>query len=561
MVNERPVTGFCERCRQAHELLIPEPGLGDRDFQRIGARFCWCAGCGRVVGRTCCWDGSAGLCPDCMALRAAKDPSLTDAVLTRNALSALSAATDAVAGLEARLGRLTVSEDDVTRNAWEDAWLEMGIAIVRADHATDTARRRGAEASVTSDDQEWLTRQLASRGGAWDARHRAVVDRVERVGTRIHALGTVDLPAATPMAPAEDSRLVAVPMTRASSPVRPQPVGDRALVGARQSVTAAALTVLARPDAPPPAPDVSPPTRPIPVRPARPAQKDLPARRVVLALRDLETNGAALSVHDRRPTPAAKERAVAVVPARPRPAEAPRISRRAGILLAAVLTMIGAFAVALAAIDRLGGIAEPAPGALGDVQSTGESGSEGTGAVATAGIGEGMTAAVVTFDREPLGPLRNDATAIVRVLGAPDVAALPTSFDRSLLLAVEGAGACLVGVPGEPTRSLGIDMLTGSRVGGTLRVTPTDRPDEAAALVLSRIAGLAPNTWYSIQLGWTGSGAISFEIREREGGSAVRRGTLTAEAGGDAGSGSVCLKALGVSEATAMHLDNVVVGS
>ena len=92
-------------------------------------------------------------------------------------------------------------------------------------------------------------------------------------------------------------------------------------------------------------------------------------------------------------------------------------------------------------------------------------------------------------------------------------------------------------------------------------MTPTDRPDEAAALVLSRIAAFAPNTWYSIWLSWTGSGAISFEIREREGGSAVQRGTLTADAGGDAGSGSVCLEALGVSEATAMHLDNVVVGS
>jgi hypothetical protein len=146
-------------------------------------------------------------------------------------------------------------------------------------------------------------------------------------------------------------------------------------------------------------------------------------------------------------------------------------------------------------------------------------------------------------------------------VGAPEVAAMPTSFDRSLLLAVEGAGACLVGVPGEPTRSLAIDLHTGTRVGGTLRVTPTDRPDETAALVLSRIAGLAPNTWYSIQLGWTGSDAISFDIRERDGGRAVQRGALTADTGGDIGSGSVCITALGVSDATAMHVDNVVVGS
>jgi hypothetical protein len=575
VTKERPVTGFCERCARAHNLLIPVPGSGDLDFERIPTRFSWCAGCDRIVGRTCCWDGAAGLCPDCAALRAAEHSSLTDAVLSRSALSGLSAATDAATVLEARLGQLTISDDDQARNGWEDAWLETGIAIVRADQATETARRRAAEASVTAADRESLVGQLASRGGAWQERRQEVTERLEQVGLRIRALGAVAAPAAaTPMAAPAASRLVAVPMTRARSPVTQQPVREPASVGARpaetvpaQSVAPLALRVLARPDASPPASTTSPPpTRPIPLRPARPASKDLPARRVVLALRNLETNGAEPPARPSKPATSVQVTAVAPSPA-PRPAGAPRISRRAVILLAAVLTMIGAVVV-LAAMDRLGGTADPASGGLAAGPSARESGVGGAGttapptaAAASAGTGPGITAPVVTFDREPLGPLEGEATAIARVVGAPEVAAMPTSFDRSLLLAVDGAGACLVGVPGEPTRSVAIDLHTGTRVGGTLRVTPTDRPDETAALVLSRIAGLVPNTWYSIQLGWTGSDAISFDIRERDGRTAVQRGVLTADAGGGIGSGSVCITALGVSEATAMHVDNVVVGS
>jgi len=261
-------------------------------------------------------------------------------------------------------------------------------------------------------------------------------------------------------------------------------------------------------------------------------------------------------------------RATAVAPSpASRLARTPRITRRAVILLAALLTMIGAVVVVLAAMDRLGDTAGPAPGGLAGGPSARESAVSGAGTTGptagatTAGPGPGITAPVVTFDREPLGPLEGEATAIARVMGAPEVAAMPTSFDRSLLLAVEGAGACLVGVPGEPTRSISMDLHTGARVGGTLRVTPTDRPDETAALVLSRIAGIAPSTWYSIQLGWTGTDAISFDIRERDGGRAVRRGALSADAGGDIGSGSVCITVRGVSEATAMHVDNLVVGS
>ena len=347
MTKERPVTGFCERCARAHNLLIPVPGSGDLDFERIPARFSWCAGCDRIVGRICCWDGAAGLCPDCAALRAAQDSSLTDAVLSRSALSGLSAATDAATALGARLGQLTVSDDDQARNGWEDAWLETGIAIVRADHATETARRRGADASVTVADEEWLVRQLASRGGAWDERRQEVADRLEQVGLRIRALGAVAMPAATPEAAPAETRLLAVPMTREQSPAMQQPVREPASVGAQptevvppgpmapwppghrstppelgrpaQSVASSALHVLARPDPSPQSPTTPrPPTRPIPLRPA---SKDLPARRVVLALRSLETNGDEAPVRDRarRPTLAAKERPVAVVSAQPSP--------------------------------------------------------------------------------------------------------------------------------------------------------------------------------------------------------------------------------------------------
>ena len=213
--SERPVTGSCERCGRGHDLLIPEPGSGNLDFARIGARFRWCAGCGRTVGRACCWERGAGLCPDCAALRFAEDPSLTDVVLTRTALSGLLAATDAMKALVGQLPGQGVADEGRARGAWEDAWLEAGIGIVRAEGATRTARRRGMAASVTRDDRRWLNDQLESHGASWDGRQRAVADALERVGLRLRALAARARAADAPTVPSPEPALVPVPMSDA----------------------------------------------------------------------------------------------------------------------------------------------------------------------------------------------------------------------------------------------------------------------------------------------------------------------------------------------------------
>jgi hypothetical protein len=594
VANERPVTGSCERCARGHDLLIPEPGSGDLDFQRIVARFGWCAGCDRVVGRTCCWDVSAGLCPDCAALRAAQEPSLTDAVLTRNALFGLSAATESLNSLGRRLRRLPVTDEERARNGWEDAWLEAGVLIVRADSAADTAHGRGAAASVTPSDEQWLTDQLATRGAAWDKHDRAVADRLERVGLRIHALGALALPVATPAAPPPERQLVPVPVTRTLSPVTHLPVREPASVGARApartpSGVPAPPAVAPRPPARRPSstqpdgrirrdaavarqvaiPPAAPP-QPSPSPRSRPAQPVPPAQRVVVVQRAVPVRPAEPPHRASAPQPG---RPVLPRPvARPQPAPRPSAASSGGpwavALLVALLTVIGAVVVVMAAIDRLGGAAEPSSGAVAGAPSPRDSGanagtSPSPSADATAAAAPGATAAVVTFDLEPLGRLSAEAAGIARVVGAPEVAAVPTPTDRSLRLAAPGSGACLVGVPGEAARSLAIDLRAGTRPEGSLRVTPTDRPEQGVAIDLALIAGLEPETWYGVRLDWADDGAITLEVREHDGGRSVHRGRLTAatDATEFPGSGAVCLETLRVSEATAMHIDNARVGS
>ena len=610
MPNERPVTGSCERCARGHDLLIPEPGSGDLDFPRIGARFSWCAGCARVVGRTCCWDSSAGLCADCAALRAVPQRSLSDAVLARNALSGLTAATESMDALEERLHRLPVTDESEARNGWEDAWLEAGVVIVRAESAAEIASARGAAASVTPANTHWLTDELATLGAAWEDRRRAAADGLERTGLRIRSLGALTLPAAAPAASPAERQMVAVPVNRTLSPVTHLPVRETALVGARPSAPprpeprAAAHpsatprppararpggrpVAPARPDAaveqapgPPAARRLArppglasvppPPAEPVvlddrhrsrrPVRPAEPPPRGRVARPV-----------GAVPSRPPRPARGAPPRPVAAA-ARPTPAPAvrpstmPRSGRAAVVLTVALLALIGAVVAALSIADRLGGAVEPSPRAVAPVASP--QGSEAGGGApspsadaTTTGAPSGETAAAVTFDAERIGPLAADAAGIARVLGLPEVAAFPTSFDRSLLLASPGSGACLVGVAGEPARSLAIDLRTGSRTQGTLRITPTDRPHEVVVLEPGAI-GLEPETWYSVQVAWV-NGTVNLEVRERDDGRAVHRGTL-APATGDAqppGSGALCLEALGVSEATVMHIDNGRVGS
>ena len=178
---------------------------------------------------------------------------MTDVVLTRTALSGLSAATETMDGLERELLRLRVNDEEEGRSAWEDAWLETGIAIVRADSAVRTARSRGDESSLAPDDARWMRQQLGALGDRWEERYRAVADRLEGVGLRLHALGTLALPAAPPADPPPDRHRETIP---AAAPEGPGYAAPRQVsVAATTPATDAPAELQGAPgaDSPPPA--------------------------------------------------------------------------------------------------------------------------------------------------------------------------------------------------------------------------------------------------------------------------------------------------------------------
>ena len=363
VATEHPVTGSCERCARRHDMLIPEPGSGDLDFERIRARFSWCAGCSRIVGRTCCWDGSSGLCPDCAALRERPNPSMTDVVLTRTALSGLTAAADAMGGLERRLQQQRVTDEEQASNAWEDAWLETGIGILRADGAVRAARTWGATASVTPADAQWLHGQLATLGATWEERYHAVADRLERVGLRIRALGAVGLPAATPPDASPEPERVPLPVGPTLSPVTRLPTREPAPVGA-----------------PPPAPVPSPPSEAAavpswpPSRRLPTARLDLPDQPVAVSQRRQPVRPAPpprLPPSARPDLPAAWEgRPVLARPAvarrhAPMPARARTVGRQVVMVLLVLLALIGLVVTAALTVELLGFAAVSLRGPLG----------------------------------------------------------------------------------------------------------------------------------------------------------------------------------------------------
>lgn len=545
-MTERPVTGSCERCGRAHDLLIPEPGSGDLHIQRIAARFAWCAGCDRLVGLSCCWDGGAGLCADCATALGRQE--LTDESLTRGALGAIASAAVSLAAVEARLRKMPVRNEDRARNAWEDAWLEAGALIVRATSAARVVRRRGPPASDGAMDR------LATLGATWAARSRSMDDRLHRVGLRIHALSVM---AAPPLA-------VAAGTVADDRPPRPAARGSVTTLAAprtatsRQRVASAPLRSLA-----PVAVTSGPVARPA-SRDAGTAPDRVPSPRGSAAPMPRQTPVP-------RPVPRARVVAVPVTPVvAPAPLPQPAASGQATsgrglrvlvVVVVVLLTLIGA-GIAAATLDVQGGGGEPAASptaAAGLPTGTGAAGTSASPPPPSAGARPPASASSVTFDGEPLGPLGSDADGIALVLGAPEVAALPTSFDRSLRLAAAGDGVCLIGPPGgAPARAVTIDVLTGDEPGADLGIVPSHRATDSVTLALGQIPGVAPNAWYRLRVAWAEDGAISLEVHERDGGRAVHSAELDAAPPPDhPGAGSVCVEARQASAEGAVHLDNV----
>jgi hypothetical protein len=573
VIGERPVTGSCERCRQDHDLLIPEPGLGDLHLERIAERFGWCAGCDRLVGQRCCWVADAALCADCSTDLTTPGSSLTDASLTSNALNAIAAAASSLAAAEARLGELPVRDEDRARNAWEDAWLEVGTLAVKTDSAARAVRRRASDSDDAAD-------RFAALATTWKARGGAMDDRLRDVGRQIQALkvvaasraggsngGTADA-RSQPVAERGSVTTLARPRTVSSRDVivSPPPSREprtnpsdggpprRAASSGSAAPRGASAAVMSAP-APTPAGPAAPIANPVPetaqIWPSEPLH-ELELVPVPMAAPVAEAS----SMPEAEPVPG------------PTNATAGRRRQRFAGATVVALALIGA-GVVVATIQRqvvgLGSRADPsAESAAGDLPSrAGGEGASTSVVPASSAIPPPLSAPAVSFDLEPLGPLPSDAEGVALVLGAPEVAALPTSFDRSLRLGAAGDGVCLAGLPGgSAARALTVDVLVGAQLTTDLVITPAHRVEETVTVALDEFPGLAAGTWYRLHVAWDEGGEISLEVNERDAGGAVQRAALQPSTPPDRSAmGSICIEAGRATEEAAVHLDNIRVGA
>jgi hypothetical protein len=144
------------------------------------------------------------------------------------------------------------------------------------------------------------------------------------------------------------------------------------------------------------------------------------------------------------------------------------------------------------------------------------------------------------------------------VLGAPEVAALPTSFDRSLWLGAGGDGVCLSGpTGGSGVRAVAFDVLVDGP-GADLVLTPTHRASETVTVEFDEIAGLDRGAWYRLRVVWDEDGAISLDVAERRGDETIHHAALRPSARADPSApGPFCIEAGHVPDGAGLNLDNI----
>jgi hypothetical protein len=221
-MRERPATGSCERCGRAYALLIPEPGSGSLNLDRIAAQVGWCAECGRFVGRACCV-AQRGACSACANAPTVgpgdgEGAPLAELAAARGAIRLLDGLMPHVASVEEMLARTDDEELTAALSAWEDAWLAAGQLHVRIESGKSAAVRHlqaasGAEPDRTRDLEQEFGTVLGWVEGEW---HRTIVSLAE-AGRRLRARHG----AARPAAPAAAPPLAAAP---APSPMSTTPM-------------------------------------------------------------------------------------------------------------------------------------------------------------------------------------------------------------------------------------------------------------------------------------------------------------------------------------------------
>jgi hypothetical protein len=168
---------------------------------------------------------------------------------------------------------------------------------------------------------------------------------------------------------------------------------------------------------------------------------------------------------------------------------------------------------------------------------------------------------VLTVDEHRIGLLDARDRVVTRVIGAPDVVAFPSPFDRSLRLGGPSSGLCIASTTSDIS-SLALELHLGElgAGGGRLVVSFAGRAT-GLALDLSALAALDRSAWYGLTVtavGATGRAALTDLADDRpllELELAATTGSFVAAAG------EVCLLAEMGETGPSVSIDNVGVGS
>ncbi len=162
----------------------------------------------------------------------------------------------------------------------------------------------------------------------------------------------------------------------------------------------------------------------------------------------------------------------------------------------------------------------------------------------------------IGFDRQRIGQLDASELPSARVIGAPEVAAFPTPFNRSLRLTGPSSAIC-VSTSGTPS-AISLDIYLGEggdegRLG--FRLSPADA--DGSAIELNAIEGVDGEGWHHLAVIRTGDAAV-LSLTPIEGGAPAIEVPLIADGSVIASSpGEACVEWSTGSTGASIYIDDV----
>lgn len=536
-----PVTGSCEQCGRKYALIVPEAGSGDLALERMTALFSSCAECGQLVGRDCCW-GSDRSCVRCARARAASGE-------VTGGFAALGAARAAVRQLDGTSAHFSAVEATISAtadagstpmDAWERSWLAAGVLRARIEGSRDAARSWLRALPPGEDERATeLHEELLAVEASLQAKWRSIEEALRVAGQRLaRRPGLRRRAAATAI-----GQRPSVPAAVAVALPIPIAAPDRVVIHVQTPVPTRSSSQLAVVSS-------GAPTS-APVRPMEPAPIPAPARP------DPRAEWAGPSV------PTAMVPAEMTAPPAMTSERAGRPGRAAGLLIA--VAALG-LAAGIFAVNRLPGAvanrtSDPAGVTDPGVDATAAAGIEAPLPSTSAGA-PASPPIVITVDHHRVGPLDPEEHPFTRIIGAPEVAAFPTPFDRSLRLPGVASGFCFALSPlsegGASSMAFDLHLGESPGVGRLTFALPHDGSAAAGlGLDLATFGELDHEAWYRLTV--TGGGTPG---RVEVTALGDPRPLLSAELGGDATfvpmrTDEVCIQASHESPEASLLIDNL----